>query len=132
MRKLWLIIIQMPVPRSIEATLAAHSRATPLKATLCSYFFPVICHLSVHIYICHHHCHLSISITTVTTRHSAPKALRKRSILYDMFLSFLCISLHTVGRDSSLIIERDIVEVHLILNCNVIFLTFEKSLLSYV
>jgi len=48
----------------------------------------------------------------------------------DMFLS-LFVSLQTVGRGRSLT-ERDHVEVHLILNCNVTFLTLEKPLLSYV
>lgn len=130
MRKLWLIIIQMPVPRSIEATLAAHSLATPLKATLCSYFFPVICHLSVHIYLSpplsSQHKHHNSNDTALGTQ-SLTETIDSLRYVFEFF-----VSLHTVGRDSSLIIERDIVEVHLILNCNVIFLTFEKSLLSYV
>lgn len=58
-----------------------------------------------------------------------PKPYR-RDGSFRLFLS-LCISLHSAGRDSSLT-ERDFVEVHLILNCNVIFVTLETPLLSYV
>ena len=83
-----------------------------------------------HLYICHRHRHLDERITTVTTQHPTQSLTVKIDSL-DCFFS-LCISLHTVGRDGSLA-EWDNVEVHLILNCNVIFLTLEKSLLlSYV
>lgn len=68
-------------------------------------------------------------ILTVTTQHPT-RSLTVQIDSSDCFFSW-CISLHTAGRDGSLT-ERDFVEVHLILNCNVIFLTLDKSLLSYV
>lgn len=78
---------------------------------------------------------MCLSPTSQRTHHNSndtaphPKPYSK-DWFFRSFLS-LCISLHRVGRGSSLT-GWDIVEVHLILNCNVIFLTLEKSLLSYV
>lgn len=77
----------------------------------------------VNIRVCLRHWHLDSNDTA-----PHPKPYSTDSL--DCSLS-LCISLHTAGRDGSLT-ERDVVEVHLILNCDVIFLTLEKSLLSYV
>lgn len=76
-----------------------------------------------------------LSPTSQQTHHNSndtaphPKPYR-RDRFFRLFFS-LCISLHGAGRDRSLT-GWDIVEVHLILNCNVIFLTLEKPLLSYV
>lgn len=99
-----------------------HSTVDVLSHSVCSCWDGRI-GCCINIRICLRHWHLDSNDTA-----PHPKPYSTDSL--DCSLS-LCISLHTAGRDGSLT-ERDIVEVHLILNCDVIFLTLEKSLLSYV